>query len=131
MGEFDHCRLDVYRKALGAYRAAQRLAPRIRRADFPLADQLIRAVMSIVLNIAEGSGERSRKEKARFYRMARRSAAEAAAALDLAAIVDPMLAPELAALQKELGEIAAMLTTMIKRLETPSPSPSPSPSPKH
>jgi four helix bundle protein len=84
-----------------------------------------------VLNIAEGSGERSRKEKARFYRMARRSAAEAAAALDLAAIVDPMLAPELAALQKELGEIAAMLTTMIKRLETPSPSPSPSPSPKH
>jgi len=36
-----------------------------------------------VLNIAEGAGEFSRAEKQRFYRMARRSATERAAILDI------------------------------------------------
>ena len=42
-----------------------------------------RASASIPLNIAEGAGEFSGKEKARFYRMARRSATECAAVLDV------------------------------------------------
>jgi four helix bundle protein len=37
----------------------------------------------VTLNIAEGAGEFSKKEKARFYRMARRSATECAAVLDV------------------------------------------------
>ena len=36
-----------------------------------------------MLNIAEGAGEFAPKEKARFYRMARRSATESAAVLDV------------------------------------------------
>jgi len=48
-----------------------------------LKDQLDRAGTSIVLNIAEGAGEFSRAEKQRFYRMARRSATESAAILDI------------------------------------------------
>ena len=47
-----------------------------------LADQLRRAALSISLNIAEGAGEFSPQDKARFYRMARRSATECAAILD-------------------------------------------------
>jgi four helix bundle protein len=42
-----------------------------------------RASFSVALNIAEGSGEFSPKEKARFYRMALRSATECAAVLDV------------------------------------------------
>ena len=48
-----------------------------------LKDQLDRAATSIVLNIAEGAGEFSKDEKQRFYRMARRSATETAAVLDI------------------------------------------------
>ena len=46
-------------------------------------DQLQRASTSIPLNVAEGAGEFSRNEKARFYRMAKRSATESAAILDV------------------------------------------------
>ena len=49
-----------------------------------LTDQLQRAGTSISLNIAEGSGEFSVNEKSRFYRMAKRSATESAAILDVA-----------------------------------------------
>ncbi len=48
-----------------------------------LSDQLQRAGLSIPLNIAEGAGEYSIDEKARFYRMAKRSATECAGILDV------------------------------------------------
>ena len=49
-------------------RARARVLSEERRAS--LADQLQRAATSIPLNIADGAGEFSASEKARFYRMA-------------------------------------------------------------
>jgi four helix bundle protein len=79
----DHQRLDVYKAAIDFVTIADTVA-----ADFPrgrgyLADQLRRAATSIALNIAEGAGEFSQQDKSRFYRMARRSATECAAVLDV------------------------------------------------
>ena len=48
-----------------------------------MSDQLHRAALSIPLNIAEGAGEYAVEEKARFYRMAKRSATECAGILDV------------------------------------------------
>jgi four helix bundle protein len=48
-----------------------------------LRDQLERASLSVVLNISEGAGRHSRKEKRRFYSIARGSAMESAAAIDV------------------------------------------------
>jgi len=48
-----------------------------------LRDQLSRASASVILNTAEGAGRRSRRDKARFYGIARGSAMEAAACWDL------------------------------------------------
>ncbi|WP_242601982.1 four helix bundle protein [Legionella yabuuchiae] len=48
-----------------------------------LEDQLQRATSSIALNIAEGAGEYARHEKHRFFHMAKRSATECAAILDI------------------------------------------------
>ena len=59
-----------------------------------LRDQLDRASVSIVLNTAEGAGRVSPADKARFYAMARGSATECAAVLDLLwarGLVDPAL----------------------------------------
>ena len=48
-----------------------------------ISDQLHRAALSIPLNIAEGADEYAIEEKARFYRMAKRSATECAGILDV------------------------------------------------
>ncbi len=47
-------------------------------------DQLERASLSVVLNIAEGAGRRAPRDKARFYSIARGSANESVALLDAA-----------------------------------------------
>ena len=81
--QFDHERLDVYRQAIDFLALADQMIESLPRGNSALADQLQRAATSVVLNIAEGAGEFSANEKARFYRMAKRSATECAAALDI------------------------------------------------
>jgi four helix bundle protein len=73
-------RLDVYRVALDFQSQASALA---LRADAIVRDQLRRASLSIVLNIAEGAGQRSRAHKRHLYSIARGSAMESAAILDV------------------------------------------------
>jgi four helix bundle protein len=83
MADFEHERLDVYRTAIEWLTVADELATQLPRGRAYLADQLRRAATSVPLNIAEGAGEYSAGDKARFYRMARRSATESAAILDV------------------------------------------------
>lgn len=73
-------KLAVYQVALELQVLAGGLVPPHHRV---LHDQLERASLSVVLNIAEGAGRRSRKDKRRFYTMARGSACECAAAVDV------------------------------------------------
>jgi len=71
---------------------------------------------SIVLNIAEGAGEFAPAEKMRFYRMARRSAAECAALLDLAMdreLTHSALANEA---RETLGSVVRLLVTLIRAM---------------
>jgi four helix bundle protein len=74
-------RLDVYNVALEFQRLA--LSAVAQGSHGGLRDQLERASASIVLNIAEGAGRSSAPDKARFYSIARGSATECAAILDL------------------------------------------------
>ena len=83
MTKFDHEKLDVYEVAIDFVVLANDIAERLPRGRAYVADQLQRAATSIALNVAEGTGEFSSKEKARFYRMAKRSATECAAILDV------------------------------------------------
>lgn len=74
--------------------------------------QLRRAVLSILLNLTEGATESEPREKARMYRLARRSAAECAAALDFAGRVMPDLKQTAQALERQ----ALDLFTQLQRL---------------
>lgn len=69
---------------------ASTLPPTAQRV---LRDQLERANVSIVLNTAEGCGRRARLDRAHFFAMARGSAMECAAIVNLALVRD--LAPYL------------------------------------
>lgn len=79
----DHERLDVYQLSLDFVVTASDIVENLPKGRAYLADQLNRASSSIVLNIAEGAGEFSPADKARFYRIARRSGTESAASLDI------------------------------------------------
>jgi len=81
--KFDQERLDVYQASLKFAKLAITLVQSFPTGQSHLTDQLKRASVSISLNIAEGAGEFSRSEKARFYRMSRRSATECAAIVDI------------------------------------------------
>jgi len=74
---FDFERLEVYKKGIDFVRKVFRLIEIIPKDyQYSLGDQLKRAALSIVNNIAEGSGKISKKEKAHFYRIAMNSARE-------------------------------------------------------
>ena len=104
----------MYRIALEFQTLACQLVP--RRGCAELRDQLDRASISIVLNIAEGCGRRSPADKGRFYSMARGSATECAAILDLLAargVVDDRLRNRARAL---LVRTVQMLTQLGARM---------------
>jgi len=83
MNSFDHEKMDVYKVAIEFLALADEIAEDLPRGRAYLVDQLRRACSSVALNIAEGAGEFSGDEKARLYRMAKRSATECAAVLDV------------------------------------------------
>ena len=69
MNGFDHEKLDVYQAAIEFVALADDVVENLPRGRAYLADQLQRSSTSIPFNIAEGAGEFSRNEKARFYRI--------------------------------------------------------------
>ena len=79
----DHEKLTVYQVAIEFVILADEVIEHLPRGRAYLSDQLQRAALSISLNIAEGAGEYAVDEKARFYRMAKRSATECAGVLDV------------------------------------------------
>jgi len=85
MTELAHERLDAYKASIDFLAIADEVSGSLPKGRAYLADQLRRAATSIALNIAEGAGEFAAREKARFYRMARRSATECGAVLDVCA----------------------------------------------
>jgi four helix bundle protein len=82
-------KLYCYQLALELQVLCGTLAPMTHRV---LQDQLERASLSVVCNIAEGAGRRSRKDKRRMYAIARGSATETAAIVDVLRL--RRLAPE-------------------------------------
>jgi len=78
-----------------------------------ITDQLIGASISISLNLAEGSGRFNEKEKKQFYRIAKASAFETVAILEVC--YELRIIRELESLEKELKEISCMISGLIKR----------------
>ncbi len=71
---FDHEKLEVYRMAIAYVRSSFQDASRLTYAFRMARDQWLRAAQSIPLNIAEGNGKHSLKDKSRFFEIARGSA---------------------------------------------------------
>jgi|SRR5665213_599152 len=79
---FDHEKLEVYQESLAF---VTWLEPWLQKLPKSIAvrDQLDRASTSISLNLAEGNGKFTSPDRCRFFDIARGSALECAAALDI------------------------------------------------
>lgn len=113
-GYFDYERWDVYQAALDLVVLISDLVEQLPRGKAYLADQLQRAGTSVPLNIAEGAGEHAINEKARFYRMAKRSATECASILDVCKRLRLIPDDQYIQGRELLLRIAAMLTKMAR-----------------
>ncbi|MFA5206056.1 MAG: four helix bundle protein [Lentisphaeria bacterium] len=116
MDSFDHEKMEVYNLTIDFIALADEVVNGLPRGRAYLADQLRRACSSIALNIAEGAGEFAGDEKARFYRMAKRSATECAAVLDVCRRLDLANGKQLDAGRNLLLRIVSMLIQLIRRM---------------
>ena len=111
---FDHEKLDVYREAIDfCGRVGDFLAATPAKAA--AKDQLDRASTSIPLNIAEGNGKFSAKDRARFLEVARGSALECAACLDVLFVRKLASEQQVAGQKEKLARIVQMLIGLLRK----------------
>lgn len=100
----------VYRLSTSfSYRIARTLGGVNRHAR----DQWLRASQSIPLNIAEGNGKQSLKDKNRFFEIARGSALECAAIHDVLRVCDAIDEESNRHGKNVLKRVVSMLTRLI------------------
>jgi four helix bundle protein len=112
---FDHEKLNVYQVSLAFNGWVGELLTSIE-AKAAAKDQLDRTATSIALNIAEGNGKFSRKDRARFFDIARGSAVESAASLDVLVSRNLTTASHVASAKEQLVQIVNMLIGLLKTL---------------
>jgi four helix bundle protein len=110
----DFEKLDVYRCAIEFMAIAARLGERMPRGQANLRDQLQRASSSIPLNVAEASGKTSRAERGHHHAIARGSALECAAILDVLALLGAAAPEGVDRGKRLLVRIVSMLTKMCR-----------------
>jgi len=103
-------RFDAYRLALAFRSHVVRWLP-LRRGE--LSDQLDRASLSIALNIAEGAGRSGPRDQARHYAIARGSAFECLAVLDLLELENTP--PSSCEARSVLLRLMAILSALVRR----------------
>ncbi|NBC83261.1 MAG: four helix bundle protein [Bacteroidetes bacterium] len=113
---FDFEKLEVYKKAKSYNRSVSDFLAK-DTVDKVTYDQLKRASFSIMLNIAEGAGRFTNKDKRNFYVIARGSVFECVAIFDFLNDehkIDEFFFNDF---YKALEEISKMLFALIKSLE--------------
>jgi four helix bundle protein len=106
-------KLDVYRCSIELLVAANRIRGLAPKGHADLLDQLRRAAQSVPQNIAEGAGRMTRADKAKHFTIARGSAMECAAHLDVMRVDDLVAGDEYSRGIDLLERIVSMLTKLI------------------
>jgi four helix bundle protein len=112
---FHHEKLIVYQRALEFAAWSQDLMEGLTKKT-STRDHLERAGDSIALNIAEGNGKFSKKDRARFFQIAHGSALQSAACLDLLVARRCCAGSAIGRGKSILEEIVRMLFTMLDQL---------------
>jgi four helix bundle protein len=114
---FDFEKLTVYQKAKAFQKEIATWLKSNPKIDSITRDQLRRAALSIPLNIAEGTGRFTPKDRRNFYVIARSSIFEVVAILDILkddAGIEPFLHLKL---YQDADELSRILFVMVRKLE--------------
>lgn len=111
---FDHEKLEVYRESIAFVAWLSALLETTPRIG-DIKDQLDRASNSIALNIAEGNGKYTPKDRCRFFDIAHGSALECAAGLDILVAKLKLTAEQIRPGKDALQRIVRMLVGLLKR----------------
>src|SRR5205814_2283010 len=111
---FDHERLDVYQESIAFCGWVGDLLKEVA-AKAAAKDQLDRASTSLPLNIAEGNGKFSDADRSRFLEIARGSAHECTACLDVLVARKLIATERILPAKEQLVRIVNMLMGMLKR----------------
>lgn len=115
----DFRKLTVYNKAVEFVDTIYKLSRKFPKEEqFVLTAQLKRAVTSICLNIAEGSGRYHKKDFAQFLRIAVGSSLECSSLLDIAQKLSFISQQDYNKLIEQCSEIGKMLNGLISSLST-------------
>jgi four helix bundle protein len=114
---FDFRNLEVYKKAKEFHLSCLNLIEQIKPTNY-VKDQLGRASMSIVFNIAEGSGKFSKPDRRNFYVIARASIFECVAVVDLLNDQNKLSKEDFDMMLNLADELSRMLYAMIKNLSS-------------
>lgn len=113
---FDFEKLEVYKKAKAFNKSVHRFLMETK-TDRVTHDQLKRAAFSILLNIAEGTGRFTKRDKRNFYVIARGSVFECVAVFDFLRELEVLDENAYQSYYAHLEEISKMLFALIKNLE--------------
>ena len=110
---FSHEKLEVYKDSIEFVAWSSSLLETLDRAG-DVKDQLDRASSSVPLNIAEGNGKYSSKDRCRFFDTAHGSALECSAALDVLVAKRKLSHTDIRPGKERLQRIVRMLIGLIK-----------------
>ena len=114
---FDFEKLTVYQKAKGFQKEIATWLKSNPKIDSITRDQLRRATLSIPLNIAEGTGRFTPKDRRNFYVIARSSIFEVVAILDILKDDAAIESLFFAKLYQDADELSRILFVMVRKLE--------------
>ena len=114
---FDFENLEVYKKAKAFNSEINSSILRNKNLDGVVKNQLRRASLSIVLNIAEGSSRFSKPDRKNYSVIARGSVFECVAIFDILKDTQLIKTNEFNELYSQSEEISKILFAMIKNLE--------------
>ena len=110
----DYEGLDVYQRSIEFVALAAQLVEGLPPGHGGLADQLRRAAISIPLNIAEGSGRVRQADRSRFHAIARGSAMECGAVVDVLRALRLVEDTDCDTAKRLVTRLVAMLTKMCR-----------------
>ncbi len=111
----NHQKLKCYRLLLDIAKNVPTISKMLPRGTYYIEDQFKRALASAILNLSEGNGRSSAKERRRFFTISLASIAETAASIDIISAYGYLSSETQIDLKNKLRHSYAMIMKLKRR----------------
>jgi len=115
MLQLNHKKLNVWKEGINLVKMIYKLTESFPKNEiFCLSNQLRRASVSVVSNLAEGASRKTKAERIRFYEISRSSIVEIDTQIEIAKELKLINENQLTELENKISHIFSMLSNLIK-----------------